>query len=125
MGRLIRKSETDRDLKVIAALQRDLNLVTAFLLLTGQITIVGIFVTPGEFNLSLSGPLLGSARLVNKYKENKLTNGLIDVIDIIIAILLIMDEIRIISTVIGPSRFSIIVSGPILDHRNMNQHFLL
>lgn len=113
MGRLGRNSEQQKELQIIASLQRDLNLATAFLLLTGQITIIGIFVTPGEFNLSLGGPILGRARLESKYKDMKLVNSIIDIIDVIIVVLLIIDEIRITGTVIGPNRFSIIVSGPI------------
>ena len=107
------QSNIEKDLKVIAALQRDLNLVTAFLLMTGQITIIGIFVTPGEFSLSLSGPILGRARLESKYNDQKLADSLIDVIDILIIILLLIDEIRVSGAVIGPARLSIIVSGPI------------
>ncbi|MHC0038549.1 hypothetical protein [Pseudoneobacillus sp. C159] len=102
--------QTQEELRLIASLQRDLNIVTAGLLLTGQITIIGVFITPPEFSLSLSGPLFGRARLEGK---NRVATGLIDVIDIIIAILLIVDKIRVISSVLGPSRFSINVSGPI------------
>ncbi|WP_045518185.1 hypothetical protein [Neobacillus niacini] len=105
------------DLIVIAALQRDLNLATAALLLTGQITIVGIFVTPGEFSLSLSGPLFGRTRTEGKF-GNKVTTALIDVLDVIIAVLLIIDEIRLVSVVVGPSRFSIDVSGSIFGAPN-------
>ncbi|MEH7111005.1 hypothetical protein V7124_01365 [Neobacillus niacini] len=99
-------------LQLIASLQRDLNIVTAALLLTGQITIVGIFVTPPEFSLSLSGPLFGRTRLEGK-NGNKIATSLIDVIDVIIAILLIVDAIRVVSSVVGPTRFAINVSGPI------------
>ncbi|MEH7180144.1 hypothetical protein [Neobacillus vireti] len=104
--------QIQEELRIIAVLQRELNLVTAGLLLTGQITIIGVFITPPEFSLSLSGPLFGRARLHGK-NGNIVATGLIDVLDIIIAILLIVDEIRVISSVLGPSRFSINVSGPI------------
>lgn len=100
------------DLRIIATLQRDLNVATAALLLTGQITLIGVFVTSGEFSLSLSGPLLGRERIESKYGD-QLTNTLIDVIDIIIAILLLIDEVRVVSSVIGPGRFSLNISGPI------------
>ncbi|MFD2443915.1 hypothetical protein ACFSO7_07940 [Bacillus sp. CGMCC 1.16607] len=109
---LIKNATIQEEIRVIASLQRDLNLATAVLLLTGQITIIGVFVTPGEFSISLSGPLFGGTRLESKFGD-KFTNALIDVIDVIISILLIIDEIRVISTVIGPSRFSVDVSGPI------------
>ncbi|PGL69869.1 hypothetical protein [Bacillus sp. AFS055030] len=100
------------DLRIIATLQRDLNVATAALLLTGQITLIGAFVTSGEFSLSLSGPLLGRERIESKYGD-QFTNTLIDVIDIMLAILLIIDEIRVVSSVIGPGRFTLNVSGPI------------
>ncbi|MEH7251865.1 hypothetical protein V7111_07040 [Neobacillus niacini] len=107
-----KRAEIQEDLYVIASLQRNLNLATAALLLTGQITIVGVFVTPPEFSLSLSGPLFGRTRLEGK-PGNKFATSLIDVLDIIIAVLLILDEIRLVSCVVGPTRFSINVSGPI------------
>ncbi len=98
--------------RTIASLQRDLNIATAALLLTGQITIVGVFVTPPEFSLSLSGPLFGRTRLEGK-NGNTVATAMVDVIDVIIAILLIIDAIRVVSSVFGPARFSINVSGPI------------
>lgn len=105
-------SNIQEDIRLIASLQRDLNLATVALLLSGQITIIGVFVMPGEFSLSLSGPLFGRARLQGKFGD-RLTTALIDVLDVIIAVLLIIDEIRVVSSVVGPSRFSINVSGPI------------
>lgn len=105
-------SDTKKKLDVIAELQRDLNFATAFLLLTGQITIIGVFMTPGEFSLSLSGPLFGRERLQGKFGDLQLT-ALVDILDIVIAILLIIDAIRVVSAVVGPSRFSINVCGPI------------
>ncbi|MEH7383696.1 hypothetical protein V7138_24785 [Bacillus sp. JJ1533] len=101
-----------RDIEFIASLQRDLNIVTAGLLLTGQITIIGVFITPPEFSLSLSGPIFGRARLEGK-NGNEISTAIVDVIDVIIAILLLVDAIRVIGSVFGPSRFSINVSGPI------------
>lgn len=109
---MLNNSKIKEDIRVIASLQRDLNLAAAALLLTGQITIVGIFVAPGEFSLSLSGPLFGRARIEGKFGNN-LTTTMIDILDVIIALLLIIDEIRVESAVVGPSRFSIIASGPI------------
>ncbi|MEH7344942.1 hypothetical protein V7122_13905 [Bacillus sp. JJ1532] len=113
MGTLQNKSKLQKDLQLIASLQRDLNLVTAFLLLTGQITLVGVFVNPGEFSLSLSGPIFGRARLESKFRDEPFVNTIIDVVDVIVAVLLIIDEIRIVGVFIGSSRFSIVVSGPI------------
>ena len=100
-----------KDASIIASLQRDLNLATAFLLLTGQITVKGVFVYPGRFSLSMSGPIFGSTRIVGK--PQNITNTVIDIIDVLIAILLIMDQIRIIGVLVGPGRFSLTVTGPI------------
>lgn len=105
-------SKIKEDIRIIASLQRDLNIATAALLLTGQITIIGVFITSGEFSLSLSGPLFGRQRIESKFGD-QLTNTLIDVTDIIIAILLLIDEVRVVSSVVGPGRFTVNVSGPI------------
>ena len=98
--------------QVIASLQRDLYLATAFLLLSGQITIVGVFVTAGGFITALSGPIFGGTRLAGR-SGNKIANSIVDIIDVLLAILLIIDEIRITGVVVGPGRFSVDVSGPI------------
>ena len=101
------------DYQVIATLRRDLNLATAFLLLSGQITIRGVFVTSGALSFSISGPIFGNTRLEGK-SGNNLTNIVIDIIDVIIAILLIMDEIRLMGVFVTPNKFSVTVSGPLL-----------
>jgi hypothetical protein len=111
--------KSQEDLQLIAALQRDLNLTTAFLLLSGQITIKGIFITPGGFNISLTGPLLGNTRIVGKY-PGFITDTIIDFIDVILAILLIIDEIRLLAVLIGPGKLSVTVSGPIFGD-NLSQ----
>ncbi|MBB6446774.1 hypothetical protein [Bacillus benzoevorans] len=100
------------DANIIASLQRDLNLATAFLLLTGQITVRGVFVYSGRFSLSLSGPIFGSVRTVGKEPQH-ITNTVIDIIDVLIAVLLIMDQIRIVGVLVGPGRFALTVTGPI------------
>lgn len=105
-------SNIQQDFQVIASLQRDINLIIAFLLLTGQLTIVGVFITAGGFSVSLSGPIIGGSRLESKFGDN-LTNTFIDVIDVVIAVLLIIDEITLISVIIAAGRFSIDVTGPI------------
>lgn len=105
-------TDIQKDYQIIASLQRDLNLATAFLLLSGQITIRGVFVTSGGFSLTLSGPILGYHRIEGKSRNN-VTNIVIDIIDVIIAILLIIDEIRLIGVLVGPGRLTLTVSGPI------------
>lgn len=104
--------EYNKELQLVQTIQRDLDLTTAILLLTGQITIIGVFVTPGGFRVSLAGPLTGEERLQGK-NNNIVGNGLIDAIDIILSILLIQDAIRVTGSFIAPGRFTINVSGPI------------
>ncbi|MED2970708.1 MULTISPECIES: hypothetical protein [unclassified Fictibacillus] len=104
--------QIENELQIIGALQRGLNLATAALLLTGQITIIGVFVTPGGFRPSLAGPLTGDTRLEG-INGNQAATTLIDVIDIGLAILLIADQIRVTGSFIGSARFTINVSGPI------------
>lgn len=55
---------------------------------------------------------MGGERLVGKY-EKKITNAVIDIIDVILAILLMIDQIRMTGAVIVPGRFTVYVSGPI------------
>lgn len=107
-----KNDELEKDKKVIRAIQRDISVVTAALLLTGQITIKGVFLTPGGFRLSLAGPLTGSPRLEGK-NGNKSITFLIDILDILIAILLIKHYLVVEGTFIGSSEFTLIVSGPI------------
>ncbi len=102
----------EKDEYVIASLQREINLAIAFLLLSGQLTIKGAFVTSGGFSISLSGPIIGGRRIEGK-PGYPVANTIIDIIDVIISILLIIDEIRLISVLVGPGRISLIVSGPI------------
>ncbi|WP_394231984.1 hypothetical protein [Niallia oryzisoli] len=96
---------------IIASLQRDINLTLAFLLLSGQLTIRGVFVNSGRFSISLSGPIIGGARTIGKFGDD-VTNTIIDIIDAILSILLIMDEIRLVGVLVGPGRVSLTVSGP-------------
>jgi hypothetical protein len=113
--KLINDTAIQKEIQVIASLQRDLNLATAVLLLTGQLTIIGVNVAPGGFSVSLSGPIFGRCRLEGKFGE-RVTNTVIDVIDILITILLIIDKIRIFRTMIGPDGFAVNVSGPIFGY---------
>ncbi|KSU80246.1 hypothetical protein AS030_20105 [Fictibacillus enclensis] len=104
--------QTEKELHIIGAIQRGLDLATAALLLSGQITIIGVFVTPRGFRVSLGGPLTGEDRLEG-IGGNQAATTLVDVIDIGLAILLISDQIRVTGSFIAPGRFTINVSGPI------------
>ncbi|SMF89067.1 hypothetical protein SAMN05661091_4506 [Paenibacillus uliginis N3/975] len=50
---------------------RSLDLITATLLLNGQVTITGVFLqTGGAFSLSLSGPITGGFQNVSGYTSD-------------------------------------------------------
>ncbi|MFF2456896.1 hypothetical protein [Peribacillus simplex] len=112
---LIETSVVNSEKKVIHSFQRNLEITTAILLLTGQITIIGIFVRPGRFSLSLGGPLFGGHRLEGT-DHSQVGNLFIDILDIIIAILLINEAIHVTGTFISSGDFSINVSGPIFGY---------
>ncbi|MFF5399660.1 hypothetical protein ACFY5J_20250 [Peribacillus butanolivorans] len=107
--------EFDTNKKVIHSFQRSIEITSAILLLTGQITIIGIFVRPGRFSLSLGGPLFGGHRLEGKDHSQE-GNLFIDILDIIIAILLINDVIHVTGFFVSSGEFTINVSGPIFGY---------
>jgi hypothetical protein len=92
----------------VRTIHRFLDVATVLLLLTGQITIGGVFIAPGGFALSLSGPITGSGA-VGKTAQAKLV---LDGLDILTALLLVIDEINVIGTYITAGRFTIVVGGP-------------
>ncbi|WP_152414356.1 hypothetical protein [Halalkalibacterium ligniniphilum] len=104
---------TNREQHMIRAIIREIDLVTAVLLVTGQLTISRVVIAPGGFSLTVSGPLTGSERLESKTGSNAV-NALIDVIDLLLAVLLIQDKINVHGVFItfGGS-FSLAISGPI------------
>ena len=105
-------SELEQEKQLIRTIQRDISVATAALLLTGQITLRGVFVTPGSFRLSLAGPLTGTERLEGK-NGNKVATAFLDILDISIAILLLRGSIVVEGTFIGAREFTLVVSGPI------------
>ncbi|WP_228307217.1 hypothetical protein [Priestia sp. J2] len=107
------KSGFDKERELIFAIQRNLDVVTAILLLTGQITIIGVFVTPGAFRVSVGGPITGTSRIEGKDGDAGI-NIIIDMIDVILAALLLNNQINVSGAFISSGRFTINVSGPIL-----------
>jgi len=93
---------------IAQAALRGLDIITATLLLTGQITLGGIFVAPSDFALSLSGPFTGSGAVGITKNAQFVQDG----VDIITALLLIIDEINVIGTYVTSDRFTIVVGGP-------------
>ena len=106
------KSGFDKERELIFAIQRNLDVVTAILLLTGQITIIGVFVTPGAFRVSVGGPITGTSRIEGK-DGNVGINIIIDMIDVFLAALLLNNQINVSGAFISSGRFTINVSGPI------------
>lgn len=106
------KISLEKEEHIIATLQRDINLAIAFLLITGQLTIRGVFVTSGGFSITLTGPIVGGHRTEGK-PGFPIANTIIDIIDIVIFLLLIIGKISIIGVLVGPGRLTFTVSGPI------------
>lgn len=77
------------ELEQIHSIQRTIDTVAALLLLTGQVTINGVFVRPGRLSVSIGGRRLEG-------KNHSRAGGIvIDMIDILLAIFLLNDEINI------------------------------
>ncbi|MGG3858167.1 hypothetical protein ABET41_09400 [Metabacillus fastidiosus] len=105
----IEKMQENEELIV---LQKYINYIIAILLLTGQLTITGVFVRAGAISLSLGGPIIGSDRIQAR-RGKKTVNLLIGVIDVIIALLILAEQIGIVSVVISSEKFFLNVTGPI------------
>jgi len=107
------------DTAIIREIQRDLDLIIASLLLTGQITLTRIYFGPGYFGVTVGAPITGVSRLEGKGK-NHLFSFSLDVIDILVAILLIKDEINLVGLFISSdARFSLSISGPLLGREKV------
>ncbi|MFC4767820.1 hypothetical protein [Effusibacillus consociatus] len=99
--------------KIVESVYLMLDLITAALLLTGQITIRGVFFTTGaSFSLSLAGPVTGGKRS-EAVEEAPSANLVLDFVDVLTALLLIIGEINVVGTLLTSGGFTIVVSGPI------------
>ncbi|MBU9713118.1 hypothetical protein KS419_15405 [Bacillus tamaricis] len=97
----------------IFEIQRNLAIVVAILIFMGQLSIIGVFVTPRGFRVTLAGPLTGSSR-IKSVTNNPVVNMIIDIINIAIAKMLIIDQFRITGTVLTHNGFTINCGGPLL-----------
>lgn len=111
--------EQKKEKQTLKDVQRSIDLILAVLLLTGQLTIAGVSIVPGGFRISVGGPLTGGLRLEGK-SGKKTLNWIIDVMDVITAILLIKDEINFTSTIVSSTSFTVSVSGPIFGIRKQD-----
>ncbi|WP_211748165.1 hypothetical protein [Paenibacillus sp. Marseille-Q4541] len=99
--------------KKLNIILRNINLLTATLLLNGQVSITGVFIqTDGAFSVSIGGPITGGFRIVSK-SGSKSENITITIIDFVIAIFLILDLLNVQGTYFTSGRFSIVVGGPL------------
>lgn len=96
--------------RITAAAIRAIDIWTAILLLTGQLTVAGLFVSSGAIAFSLFGSIFGGVRSQGK---SPAANTLIDGIDVITAFLLILGQLTAIGPWITSGRFNLVVSGPV------------
>lgn len=102
-----------RDETLLRALRRTrygIDLATAVLLVTRRITTSGIFVVPEGFYLGATGPILGGVRLEGGSRS---ATAALAAVDILVAVLLIIQAIRVTGPYITSQRFFIVFSGPI------------
>jgi hypothetical protein len=109
MHRQRHKSPNERN-TIISGIGQSIDIVTAILLLTGQITVTGVFVSPNGFWLSMTGPVFGGVRLTGKTVAS---STVLDAVDIVTALLLILGLITVSGPWISSSSFNLTVSGPI------------
>ena len=103
------------ELEKIHSIQRTIDTVAALLLLTGQVTINGVFVRSARFSISIGGPIFGGRRLEGK-NHSRAGSIVIDMIDILLAIFLLNDDINVEGTFIAPGSFTMNISGPIFGY---------
>ena len=107
---MARKEGESKALHGVEVVQYSIDFVTAILLLTGRITTSGIFVVPEGFFLAATGPILGGDNLEGKTMQTAL--GL-RAVNLVSAILLILNVIRVTGPYISSQRALIIFSGEI------------
>ncbi|MCL6454295.1 MAG: hypothetical protein K6T78_11850 [Alicyclobacillus sp.] len=108
----LQKTET----RTISGIMRAIDIWTAILLLTGQVTVGGVFISSGAIWLSFTGPIFGADRLQG---ETPAADGVIDVIDVVTALLLIVGQVTNTGPWISSGRFNMVVSGPAFGNPNV------
>lgn len=106
MGKLRRRRKLEGN--IVHTVYRGIDLFTAVLLLTDQIRIGAVFITHDSFGLSLSGPFTGSGSEPKTPQAELVLDGL----NVITALLLVLDQIHVIGSFITVNRSTIVVSGP-------------
>ncbi len=104
------RNPTNSSGQIIGSVRHGIDLVTAVLLLTGQITTTGIFVVPEGFYLASGGPIFGGVRSSGTSAP---ATVVLSAVDVLAAVLLILQAIRVTGVYITSQRFFIVFSGPI------------
>lgn len=105
-----KKIERERKTAVLQSIQYSVDFVTAILLLTGQITTSGLFIVPEGFYLASTGEILGGVRLTGQTSG---AVGILRLVDIIAALLLVVNAVRVTGPYITSGRAFIVFSGEI------------
>lgn len=93
----------------ITSVYQAIDFSAAILILTGQITSTGVFVSPSGFWLSLTGPILGGTRLQG---SNFASTAVLDAVDVVAALLLIMGQLTVTGPWITSGSFNLVITGP-------------
>lgn len=104
------------DKRIISAGMRAVDIWIAILLLTGQISVGGVFVSAGAIWLSVTGPILGGVKQVGTTPDGQVVQ---DGVDVVTALLLILGQITNTGPWIASGRFNFVVSGPAFGNNNV------
>lgn len=102
--------------RIIAGTLRAVDIWSAILLLTGQLTVGGVFFSSGAIWFSLIGPIFGNVRIEGTSSES---DAAVNAVDIITALLLILGQITNTGPWITSGRFNLTVSGPAFGNSNV------
>ncbi|QQE80960.1 hypothetical protein [Alicyclobacillus sp. SO9] len=100
----------------LVALQYSIDFVMAILLLTGRITTSGIFVVPEGFFLGATGPIFGGDLFEGTSEEMSLS---LRAVNVITAVLLILNVIRVTGTYVTSGRQIVVFSGEIFGIKDI------
>ena len=98
----------------LRTIYQTIDITTAVLLLTGQITIRSIiFTSGGETRLTVAGPIFGIERTEARPQVPG-AGAVIDGLDVILALLIILGQMQVSGLFISQQRFTLQISGPAL-----------
>lgn len=109
-------NQSDAVVDALEDVQYSIDILTAILLLTGQITTTGIFVVPDGIAFAATGDIFGPPRNDGRTKALSLD---IDFIDVVSAILLILGQVRVQGPYFSGVGLVIVYSGPIFGYKSV------